>query len=51
MRVGVVVQKIFTDCIDDRTRDLGAARTIKVGDRITIMSAFQGREASSNLRN
>ena len=49
VRIGVVVEKIVSHCVDDRGRDLGPARTIKVGDWILAVDSLKGWEMPSDF--
>jgi hypothetical protein len=44
MRIRVVIQQVIRDRIDDRTRRLGAARSVKVRDGMIIVTALEGRK-------
>ena len=48
MRIRVVIQQLISDRIDDDPRGLGAARAVKVRDRMIIMTAFEGGKLVSN---
>ena len=51
MSVCVVVIKVVAHLLDDVARNLSSARSIEIGDRVTIVDALQSGEVFSNFTN
>jgi Cu/Ag efflux protein CusF len=49
VRIRVVVIEIVAHLLDDVTRHLGTARSVEVGDRMTVVFSLKGRELLSDL--
>jgi hypothetical protein len=49
VRVRVVVVEIIVHCLNDRSRNLCAARPVEIGDRMAIVDAFERGEMRTNF--
>ena len=49
MRIGIVIQKVIRNRIDDAPGNLSTARTIEVGDWKVVVTSIEGGELGADL--